>query len=73
VLPATLNLDHMASEGMKFTEFYVTEHHPPLLFNVEADPGEKYNAAAEHPDIVADLMKLIEQEKATIKPGTVQK
>ena len=45
---------------------------PPLLFNVETDPAEKFDYAADHPEIVAELLKLIERQKAAVKPGTVQ-
>ena len=31
------------------------------LYNLEQDMGEEHNLAAEHPDIVADMMKLIEE------------
>ena len=63
----------MPSQTAKWGDWPVTEHNPPLLFNVEADPGEKYNAAADHPEVVAELTKLIEQEKARVKPGAIQK
>ena len=43
------------------------------LFNVETDPAERFNYAADHPEIVAELVKLIEQQKAAVKPGAVQK
>ena len=30
-------------------------HDPPLLFNLEHDPAEKYNIAASHPKVVERL------------------
>ena len=45
-----------------------TEHNPPLLFNLAEDPGERYDVAARHPDIVADLVKEIESHRKTIAP-----
>ncbi len=57
----------------KWGDWPVTEHNPPLLFNVDEDPGEKYNVAEAHPEIVAELAKLIEQHKAATKPGVSQK
>ncbi len=30
-------------------------HQPPLLFHLGRDPGESYNVAAEHPEVVAEL------------------
>ena len=39
------------------------EHNPPLLFNLAEDPGERYNVAAMHPDVVADLVKEAEAHR----------
>jgi hypothetical protein len=63
----------MPSQTARWGDWPITEHNPPLLFNVEADPGEHYNAAADHPGGVADLVKLIEKEKTSVKPGALQK
>ncbi len=51
----------------------VTEHNPPLLFNVETDPGEGFNVAADHPRIVSELKALISEHVASVKPGVPQK
>jgi arylsulfatase A len=34
-----------------------TEHATPLLFDLAADPGEHHDVAAQHPDIVADIVR----------------
>ena len=44
------------------------KHDPPLLFNVETDPSEKYDVAAQHPDIIADLNEEVERHLATVEP-----
>jgi len=44
------------------------EHNPPLLFDLAEDPGEHYDVAAKHPDVVADLVKEVEAHRKTIKP-----
>jgi arylsulfatase A len=44
------------------------EHNPPLLFNLAEDPGERYNIAAKHPDIVADLVKDTAAHRKTVPP-----
>lgn len=44
------------------------EHDPPLLFNLEVDPSEQYNLNEKHPDIVKELVQLIKDHKARVKP-----
>ena len=35
-------------------------HEPPLLFDLNADPGESFNLSTNHPSVVTDLLKEIE-------------
>jgi arylsulfatase A-like enzyme len=44
------------------------KHDPPLLFNLDHDPSEKYNINKKHPELIADLLKEVEAHKASIKP-----
>jgi arylsulfatase A len=44
------------------------EQDPPLLFHLEHDPSEKYNVAADHPEIVSEIVELVEAHRATIEP-----
>jgi hypothetical protein len=46
-----------------------TAQEPPLLFDVSVDPGERYNVAASHPDVVADLIELANAHRATVRPA----
>ena len=45
-----------------------TFHDPPLLYNLEVDPGEQYNIADEHSDIIEVIIKIKETHEATIVP-----
>jgi len=47
-------------------------HDPPLLFNLEHDPSEKYDVAADHPDVIADIINEVERHKANLVPGEDQ-
>jgi len=44
------------------------KHDPPLLFDLGADPSEKYNVAAQHPQVIADIFKEVERHRATLQP-----
>lgn len=41
---------------------------PPLLFNLNVDPSEKYNVAKEHPKIIAEIRKVLEEHLSTLIP-----
>ena len=47
-------------------------HDPPLLFNLEADPGESYECGTDHPDIIAKIKAAVEKHRASVKPVTNQ-
>jgi arylsulfatase A len=48
------------------------KHEPGLLFDVRNDPSERFNIAADHPEIVADLKKAFEKHRAEVTPGKAQ-
>jgi arylsulfatase A-like enzyme len=45
-----------------------TEHNPPLLFNLAEDPGERFDVAATHPEVVADLRREADAHRKTVVP-----
>jgi arylsulfatase A len=45
-----------------------TVHETPLLYNVNVDPSEKFNIAEEHPEIIAEIRKVLEEHLAGIEP-----
>jgi len=47
-------------------------HDPPLLFNLNLDPGEKRNVATEQPDVIAKIKAAVEAHKAGVTPGQPQ-
>ena len=47
-------------------------HASPLLFHLGVDPGEQWNVAAEHPDIVAAIEKRAAAHRATVTRGKHQ-
>jgi arylsulfatase A-like enzyme len=48
------------------------KHDPPLLFNLEVDPSEKYNVAAANPQVLARIAALVEKHKAGMQPAASQ-
>ncbi|MEX0679151.1 MAG: sulfatase [Pirellulales bacterium] len=40
------------------------KHDPPLLFNLENDPAEKYDLAQDHADVIAQIRKLVSEHEA---------
>jgi arylsulfatase A-like enzyme len=57
----------------KWGNWPVEVHAPPLLFNVETDPQERFNLAAAQPDVAAALRRLLESHRASVKPGKPQR
>jgi arylsulfatase A len=48
------------------------KHDPPLLFHLPSDPGERFNVAAEHPEVIADINQELEKYRSTLVPGKRQ-
>ena len=46
-----------------------TAHDPPLLYDLDTDPGERFDHAAANPAVVADLTALAQEHAATIERG----
>ena len=47
-------------------------HDPPLLHDLGVDPGERFDVAAEHPDVVARLVALARRQEASFTPPPSQ-
>lgn len=43
-------------------------HDTPELFNLDIDPSEKWNIAAQHPEVIVEMRRLAEEHKKAIPP-----
>lgn len=48
------------------------KHDPPLLFHLPNDPGERFDIATDHPDIIADIQQELAKHRANLVPGKRQ-
>lgn len=44
-----------------------TYHNPPLLYNVDEDPSERFDIAAQNPAVVAEIRKAVEAHQAKME------
>jgi arylsulfatase A-like enzyme len=51
------NKIHFKTEGAYGMGPKLEEHDPPLLYQLDIDPGEKWDLAADEPDVVQDLVR----------------
>lgn len=42
------------------------KHEPPLLFNLNVDPSERFDVGAKHAEVIAELKKVIADHEATV-------
>jgi arylsulfatase A-like enzyme len=47
-------------------------HDPPLLFNLDRDPSERFDVAERNPDVVSRLLEDIAAHRRKLKPGKPQ-
>ncbi|MCB0522515.1 MAG: sulfatase [Lewinellaceae bacterium] len=50
----------------------IEEHDPPLLYNLNVDPSEKYDIAADHPDIIQQINEVVKAHNAKMVKGEDQ-
>lgn len=63
---------HFVTQGA-YGEFGKREvHDPPLLYNLSHDPGEQFDIAAQHPDVLLKIKELLEAHNSKLKPGKDQ-
>jgi len=63
---------HFIIEGAygQFEEKQVLE--TPLLFDLREDPGEKYDIADEHPEIISEIMEMVKRHQQNLIKGKDQ-
>lgn len=64
---------HIATNNTETPPAKVTVLDKPLLYNVREDPSEKYDVAAAHPDLVAQLLAVLKEHQATIVQAPKQR
>jgi len=47
-------------------------HERPLLFHLDHDPSEKHDLGEKHPELIAQLMKDVQQHQSTLNPAPSQ-
>jgi hypothetical protein len=43
-----------------------------LLYDLGVDPGEQYNIASEHPEVLQAISAAVADHQAELKPGPLQ-
>lgn len=59
---------HFITEWAYHRDNERTEHDPPLLFNLDTDPEERFNVAADNPDIVKAIMDHVARHRDSLDP-----
>lgn len=49
-----------------------THHDPPLLFHLGEDPGEQYDVASQHPELIEQIRRVVEVHQADMVMGEDQ-
>jgi len=47
-------------------------HNPPLLYHLGSDPGEKFDVAAKHPQVLEEAARAVERHRATVRVAPSQ-
>lgn len=59
---------HFATQESYTGNNRLNEHDPPVLYNLEVDPSEKWNVADQHPEVIAEIKAAAEAHKETVVP-----
>lgn len=67
---ARFKLHYVTQEGYVQPEPEI--HEPPLLFDLGVDPGERYNVADRHPEVIEQIQRIADQHQRGMVPGEPQ-
>ena len=62
---------HFITEG-GYTGMAAETHDPPLLYNVNVDPAEAFDVAADHPDVLERIRQLVSEHQSKMVKGEDQ-
>ena len=57
---------HFLTEWAYTSENEYTEHDPPLLYNLDHDPSEKYDVAGQHPEVLAEIQAAVAEHRTSM-------
>ena len=60
---------HFVTEGRYGLPPPRTDHDPPLLYDLDEDPAERYDLAAERPEALAVVVAAAERHRADMTMG----
>ncbi len=59
---------HFLTQPAYGQDMTITRHDPPLLYHLGHDPSERFDVAAEHPEVIAEIRKLAEGHRRSVEP-----
>ncbi len=63
---------HLTTQPAFELDQTVTQHEPPLLYHLGHDPGERHDLAAQHPEVVSQLLDTLAGERERLTYGEDQ-
>ncbi len=58
---------HFVTENASGLDRKRREHHPPLLYNLDRNPSERFDIGKEHPDVTAEIQKIADKHRQTVE------
>lgn len=54
---------HFITQDAYVLDAEQVKHNPPLLFNIEKDPSERFNVAGKHPEVIVKILEAVKMHK----------